>query len=165
MIVGYTSLMCPEAMSLPYLECLASWAKVCDKIAICFSTFPELDLDVPDGAIKPWEDDKALEILDKFDDEILGGKLIVVKHEWDPDHPREDGRTKQLARDLALKQFNELDKLEMWVSNKINKSFTLEKSNSSKNIKTDIGLNDEFIAIYDSIYNRFDLQKINKTFI
>lgn len=61
--------------------------------------------------------------------------------------------------------FNELHKLEMWVSNKINKSFTLEKSNSSKNIKTYIGLNDEFITIYDSIYNRFDLQKTNKTFI
>lgn len=109
MIVGYTSLMCPESMKLPYLECLASWAQVCDKIAICYSTFPKLDLDVPEGAVKPWEYDGALEILEKFDNEVLGGKLVLIKHEWDPNNPREDGLTKQTARDLALKQFNKLD--------------------------------------------------------
>jgi len=109
MIVGYTSLMCPEAMELPYLECLASWAQVCDKIAICYSTFPKLDLDVPKGAVKPWEYDGALEILEKFDQEVLGNKLVLIKHEWNPDNPREDGLTKQMARDLALKQFITLD--------------------------------------------------------
>lgn len=109
MIVGYTSLMSPEAMQLPYLETLASWAKVCDKIAICYSTFPKLDLPIPEGAVCPWEDDGSLEILEKFDNEVLGGKLVLVKHEWDPDHPREDGLTKQMARQLALKQFNVLD--------------------------------------------------------
>jgi len=109
MIVGYTSMMCPEAMELPYLECLASWAQVCDKIAICYSTFPKLELDIPEGAVKPWEYDGALEILEKFDKEVLGGKLVLVKHEWNPDHPREDGLTKQMARELALKQFNQLD--------------------------------------------------------
>jgi len=109
MIVGYTSMMCPEAMGLSYLECLASWAQVCDKIAICYSTFPKLDLDIPEGAVKPWEYDGALEILQKFDDEVLGGKLVLVNHEWNPDFPREDGLTKQRARDLALKQFKQLD--------------------------------------------------------
>ena len=111
MIVGYTSLMCPEAMNLPYLECLASWAQVCDKIAICYSVFPELDIPIPEGAVKPWEYDGALEILEKFDDEVLGGKLVLTKHVWDPDNPREDGLTKQMARDLALKQFISLDGL------------------------------------------------------
>lgn len=109
MIVGYTSLMCPEAMGLSYLECLASWAQICDKIAICYSTFPKLDLNIPKGAVKPWEYDGTLEILEKFDEEVLGGKLVLVKHEWNPDFPREDGLTKQKARNLALKQFITLD--------------------------------------------------------
>jgi len=109
MIVGYTSLMCPEAMGLPYLECLASWAQVCDKIAICYSTFPNLHINIPDGAVKPWEYDGALEILQKFDEDVLGNKLVLVKHEWNPNFPREDGKTKQMARELALKQFKELD--------------------------------------------------------
>lgn len=61
--------------------------------------------------------------------------------------------------------FNELDKLEDWVSNRINKTFKLEQSNSSKSIKTNIHPTDTFIKIYDSIYDRFDLQKTNKTFI
>jgi len=109
MIVGYTSLMCPEAMTLPYLETLASWAKVCDKIAICYSTFPRLDIPIPKGAITPWEYDGTLEILEKFDREVLGNKLVLVKHEWNPNFPREDGLTKQMARTLALKQFKQLD--------------------------------------------------------
>jgi hypothetical protein len=96
-------------MGLPYLECLASWAQVCDKIAICYSTFPKLDIPIPDGANCPWEYDGTLEILEKFDNEVLGGKLVLVKHEWAPDNPREDGLTKQMARDLALKQFKQLD--------------------------------------------------------
>ena len=28
--VRVNAIMCPEAMNLPYLECLASWAQVCD---------------------------------------------------------------------------------------------------------------------------------------
>jgi hypothetical protein len=111
MIVGYTTMMAPEAMGLPFLECLASWAQVCDKIAICYSTFPKLDLEIPTGAVKPWEYDGALEILEKFDEEVLGGKLVVIKHEWNPNFPREDGLTKQMARELALKQFIKLDGL------------------------------------------------------
>lgn len=109
MIVGYTTLMSPEAMGLSHLEALLSWAQVCDKIAICYSTFPKLDIDIPEGAVAPWEYDGALEILQKFDEEMLGNKLVLIKHEWNPDHPREDGLTKQMARDLALKQFKKLD--------------------------------------------------------
>lgn len=102
MLVGYTTLMAPEAMGFQYLETLASWAKICDKIAICYSRFPKLDLPIPDGAQAPWEDDGTLDILSKFDEEVLGDKLIVIEHEWNPDYPREDGKTKQLARELAL---------------------------------------------------------------
>jgi len=109
MTVGYCTLMSPESMELPYLESLASWAKVCDKIAICYSRFPKLDIPIPDGAVCPWEDDGSLEILQKFDEEVLGGKLVLVEHEWDIENPREDGLTKQMARLLALAQFENLD--------------------------------------------------------
>jgi hypothetical protein len=61
--------------------------------------------------------------------------------------------------------FNKIDELETWVSNKINKPFKLEHTNSSKNIKTNLILNDNFIKIYNNKYDRFDLQKNNKTFI
>jgi hypothetical protein len=61
--------------------------------------------------------------------------------------------------------FNKLDDLERWVSDKINKPFILEHSNSSKDINTNIILNDEFISIYNKMYDRFDLLKTNKTFI
>jgi len=61
--------------------------------------------------------------------------------------------------------FNKIDELEVWVSNKINKPFKLEQTNSSKDIKTNVILNDDFIKIYNNKYDRFDLQKNNKTFI
>jgi hypothetical protein len=66
--------------------------------------FPNLNLKVPDGAIVPWEDDNSLEILKKFDSEVLGNKLKIVGHNWDPNEPREDGFTKQIARADALTQ-------------------------------------------------------------
>ena len=101
-LVGYTTLMCPEAMNLPYLETLLSWSHVCDKIAICYSKFPKMDLKVPDGAVCPWKEDDTLDILKKFDEEMLDNKLVLYQHEWNPDFPREDGKTKQLARNLAI---------------------------------------------------------------
>ena len=99
---GYTSLMCPEAMKLPYLETLLSWSRVCETISICYSKFPNLGLKVPEGAITPWEDDGSLEILKEFDAEVLGNKLLITMHQWDPDEPREDGFTKQISRNSAL---------------------------------------------------------------
>lgn len=101
---GYTSLMNPESMSLPHLETLLSWSRVCESISICYSKFPKLDLKVPKGAVAPWEDDNSLEILKQFDSEVLGNKLKIIKHKWNPDEPREDGFTKQIARADALGQ-------------------------------------------------------------
>jgi len=101
---GYTTLMSPEAMKLPYLETLLSWSRVCETISICYSKFPKMDVKVPEGAVTPWEDDNSLEILQQFDRDVLGNKLnILVGHEWDPNEPLEDGITKQLARSHAFK--------------------------------------------------------------
>lgn len=99
---GYTTLMAPEIMRLPYLEALYSWSKLCEKIHICFSTFPKFDIVVPEGAAAPWEDTVSLDILKKFDEEILGNKLVINMHEWDITEPLEDGITKQIARTSAL---------------------------------------------------------------
>lgn len=101
---GYTTLMSPEAIRLPYLETLLSWSRLCKTITICYSTFPQLDIEVEKGAVAPWEDDGSRKILEQFDKEVLGGKLRWVEHEWDIKEPQEDGVTKQLAREGALEQ-------------------------------------------------------------
>ena len=101
---GYTTLLSPEAMKLSYLETLLSWSRVCESISICYSRFPKMDVKVPEGAITPWEDDHSLEILEQFDRDVLGGKLNIIEHQWNPDEPREDGFTKQIARADALAQ-------------------------------------------------------------
>ena len=61
--------------------------------------------------------------------------------------------------------FNKLNELAEWVSNKLGKTFKLEHSNSSNDIETNIILNDKFIKIYNNMYDIFDLQKNNKTLI
>ena len=61
--------------------------------------------------------------------------------------------------------FNKLNELEEWVSDKIQKTFKLEKSNSSKHFETNLILNDDFISKYDSIYSQYDLPKKQKTLI
>lgn len=113
-IHGYTTLMTPESMNLPYLETLLSWSRICDTITVCYSTFPKLDLEVPDGAICPWEDDGSLDILAEFNREVLNGKLHLIQHEWDPNEPMEDGITKQLARAGAHKLAG--DDQEAWLA-------------------------------------------------
>ena len=50
----------------------------------------------------------------------------------------------------------ELDKLEKWVSNKLDKDFKLIKLNSSKYFQSSLILNDEFKEKYDSIYFPYD---------
>lgn len=101
-IHGYTTLLSGESMKLPFLETILSWSKLCDKIHVCLSTFPNLNLAVPEGAVVPWEPDKTREVLEEFDKDVLGGKLVIIEHEWDPDNPGEDGVTKQIARASAL---------------------------------------------------------------
>ena len=62
-------------------------------------------------------------------------------------------------------EFDKLDKLDEWVTNTICKPFKMESLNSSKHIKCNIELNDEFIKRYNDIYDYYDIQKINKTLI
>jgi hypothetical protein len=61
--------------------------------------------------------------------------------------------------------FNELYKLEEWVSNKLNRTFVLEKSNSSKLFDCNIELNEYFINKYDLIYGAYDNYKNTKTLL
>jgi hypothetical protein len=61
--------------------------------------------------------------------------------------------------------FNELDKLEAWVSKKLEKPFMLHSVNSSKHMECKIILNDDFIKKYNSIYDYYDLPKLIKTLI
>jgi len=61
--------------------------------------------------------------------------------------------------------FNELYKLEEWVSNKLNIDFKLININSSKQYQSNLILNDEFKEKYDSIYLKYDEIKSVKTMI
>jgi hypothetical protein len=61
-----------------------------------------MDVKVPEGAVVPWENDNSLEILKQFDKDVLGNKLQIVEHTWDPNEPGEDGITKQRARNSAF---------------------------------------------------------------
>lgn len=61
--------------------------------------------------------------------------------------------------------FNELNKLEDWVSNKLQLDFKLDKINSSQHFDCNLKLNDSFIKKYNSIFDRFDLHKNNKTLL
>jgi len=59
--------------------------------------------------------------------------------------------------------FNQLDKLEEWVSNKLNMNFKLINLNSSNHFDSKLILNDEFKEKYDSIYLPYDEIKSVKT--
>jgi hypothetical protein len=61
--------------------------------------------------------------------------------------------------------FNKIYELEEWVSNKINKPFKLMHTNTAKNFETNVIINDKFIEVYNDKYDRFDLQKNNKTLL
>jgi hypothetical protein len=58
-----------------------------------------------------------------------------------------------------------MDKLEDWVSDILGKPFKLESVNSSKHMECKIELNEDFIKKYNTIYDFYDLPKINKTLI
>ena len=60
--------------------------------------------------------------------------------------------------------FNELYKLEEWVSKKLDINFKLTKLNSSKHFQPNLLLNDEFKEKYNSIYLPYDEIKNVKTF-
>lgn len=120
-IYGYTTLMSAENMGLPFLETIYSWSKICDKVFVCLSEFPKVvipvpekdgfgtkEIEIPEGAVCPWEHDNTKKLLQKFDKDVLGGteedpRIIIVHHLWDTNNPGEDGATKQIAREAAMK--------------------------------------------------------------
>ena len=59
--------------------------------------------------------------------------------------------------------FNELYKLEEWVSNKLNMDFKLMNLNTSQHFDSKLKLNDKFKEKYDSIYLPYDEVKNVKT--
>jgi len=61
--------------------------------------------------------------------------------------------------------FNEMDKLENWVSEKLDKPFKLHSVNSSKHMECNLVLDEEFIKRYNSIYDYYDFPKLQKTLI
>jgi hypothetical protein len=61
--------------------------------------------------------------------------------------------------------FEKLNELEDWVSNKLKKPFKLEKSNSSKHIECNLKLTNNFIKKYNEIYDVYDFKKEVKTLI
>ena len=62
-------------------------------------------------------------------------------------------------------EFDKLNEMEKWVSEKIQKNFKLEIFGSSKEYKSKIILTDAFIKKYDEIYNYYDIFKNNKSLI
>jgi hypothetical protein len=69
------------------------------------------------------------------------------------------------SQNIIWFDFNELNKLEEWVTSILGKSFTLHSVNSSKHMDSKIILNDNFIEKYNNIYDYYDLPKLTKTLI
>ncbi len=61
--------------------------------------------------------------------------------------------------------FNKMNELEEWVSDKIGRPFQLHSVNSSKQMECEIVMNKEFIEKYNSVYDYYDFPKIEKTLI
>jgi hypothetical protein len=62
-------------------------------------------------------------------------------------------------------EFDKLKEFEEWVSNKLGINFVLEKSNGSQHFDCNLKLDDNFIKLYDSIYDYYDLPKQIKTLL
>lgn len=61
--------------------------------------------------------------------------------------------------------FDKINEFEKWVSNKLEIDFVLEKSNGSQHFDCNVKLDDNFINLYDSIYDYYDLPKQIKTLL
>jgi hypothetical protein len=59
--------------------------------------------------------------------------------------------------------FNNLEKLEQWVSDKLKIDFKLEKINSSKKYELNFNNNSNFKEMYNSTYDLYDIPKTKKT--
>jgi len=67
--------------------------------------------------------------------------------------------------DIIWFDFDELDKMEDWVSQKIGKEFKIVKANSSQNIDCLLKIDGEFVKKYDDIYEEYDFFKSIKSII
>jgi hypothetical protein len=61
--------------------------------------------------------------------------------------------------------FDKINEFEEWVSDKLKIDFVLEKSNGSQQFECNLKLDDNFIKLYDSIYDYYDLPKQIKTLL
>ena len=61
--------------------------------------------------------------------------------------------------------FDKLYELEEWVCKKIEKPFLLQNMNSSSNVECYLKLDKELIKYYNSIFDRYDIQKSEKSII
>jgi hypothetical protein len=61
--------------------------------------------------------------------------------------------------------FNKLNEMEEWVSNKLNKPFKLEYCNSSEDVESNFIVDDNFTQNYNKIYDSFDFIKNKKSII
>jgi len=90
-------------------------------------------------------------------DEYFRNLLFIL---WQPTVMWHNNNTRIIWFD-----FNNLNEMEEWVSNKLNKSFKLLNVNSSKGLDSNLTIYDNFIENYNKIYNTFDLHKNEKTII
>lgn len=67
--------------------------------------------------------------------------------------------------DIIWFDFKELNKMEDWISEKIERPFKMIKANSSQNIDCLLKIDQEFIKKYDDIYGEYDFFKSTKTII
>jgi hypothetical protein len=67
--------------------------------------------------------------------------------------------------DIIWFDFEKLYEMEEWVSNKIDKPFKLERTNGSQHFECKLELNEDFIKLYDSIYDYYDLPKNIKSIL
>jgi hypothetical protein len=61
--------------------------------------------------------------------------------------------------------FDKLNEMEDWVSSKLGRPFKLENFNSSKDIESNIKLDNYFKSRYNSIYDIHDIRKSDKTLV
>jgi hypothetical protein len=90
-------------------------------------------------------------------DEYFRNLLFIL---WQPTVMWHNNNTRIMWFD-----FNKLNEMEEWISNKLNKSFKLLNFGSSKELDCNLIINDNFIENYNKIYNTFDLYKNEKTII
>lgn len=102
--------------------------------------------------------DEQIEIFSKKHNLRIPGKRGVFRTLITP-----SSRYHEHDSNIIWFDFNELYKLEEWVSNKLDIDFKLLKVNATPNFQSNLILNDKFKEKYDSIYLPYDEVKSVKT--